>query len=366
LPTAPGPEIRDWIGAVRRAGTELTWQGSRLAPTAIAVEPVADPTRPSQVWVAAPARATVVVRVELGVIDSVAVRRAGGALTVPRVEGVVRAEHAGTAASAARRDSLVLHPVLVLALASWEGKFVAAALEERGWEVDTRFAIAPVSDAAAAGPVRIDTSRYAAVIALDSTAMRYAPQIVRYVRAGGGFIAAGEATSYSAIVSLLPARTEQPTHPGPFESGAADPRGGLALIPLIELKPGALVLERSGDDVAVAGWRVGAGRALQVGYVDTWRWRMGGAETDPVAAHRVWWSALVSAVAYAPRLELAAGAVVEQTPLASLVTALGASSAPPSSVTSWLDAGWVLPVCFGLVMLLLLGEWASRRLRVVG
>src|SRR5213596_1177350 len=39
----PGVLERDWLAALVRAGTAVEWNGPRLVPTAISVEPVADP-----------------------------------------------------------------------------------------------------------------------------------------------------------------------------------------------------------------------------------------------------------------------------------------------------------------------------------
>jgi uncharacterized membrane protein len=117
----------------------------------------------------------------------------------------------------------------------------------------------------------------------------------------------------------------------------------------------------------VAARRVGAGRVIQIGYEDLWRWRMQG-EEGAVRDHRLWWSRMVGAAAATDR---AADGPVSPTrasleapssaPLAELVQALGPavdadapSSDSPTPLAPWLGV---------LILGALLGEWASRRAR---
>lgn len=366
------PEMRDWLAALGRAGTRVTWGGAVPPPTAVAVEPVPDPQRSAHVWLAGPAGTRTVLRDALGVVDSATVARGGARLVVPRLAGTARAATGGVEATAAVRDSLVLRPVLVLGQASWEAKFTLAALEEHGWQVEARLAVAPSGDVTQ-GPARlaIDTSRYAAVVALDSVARRYASQIARYVRQGGGLVAIGEAAGLASLAPILPAAaTAPPSLPGVFTgaAGGESPRAALALAPLGRLKPGALALEtRRGpagrQAIAAAAWRVERGRVVQIGYHDVWRWRLAGAEADPVRGHRAWWAALVSGVAYAPRVPMAVPEPLEPTPLASLVATLGAPSSRPTVRAAVFDDPRLVPILFAMLLGALLLEWASRRLR---
>lgn len=372
LDSAPTPELRDWLAALAGAGTAVTWGGAAPAPSAVAVEPVADPERSMRLWVAAPAGARVVLRDGLGAVDSVVVARGGARLTVPRLEGMLRAASGGAEATAAVRDSLVLRPLLLLGQAGWEAKFTLAALEERGWQVDARLAVAPSGDVRQ-GPakVEIDTGRYAAVVVLDSVAVRYAGQIARYVRDGGGLVAAGEAASLRSLAPLMPAASVgTPSLPGVFASDSAgrSPRTALALASLGPLRPGGIALETrprplGRQEIAAAAWRVGQGRVVQVGYYDIWRWRLGGVGGDPVRAHRAWWAVLVSGVAYAPRIPLPAPEPLEPTPLASLLSTLGAASPRPPLTRGLLADPRFIPFLFAVLLASLLLEWASRRLR---
>lgn len=368
--SAAAPEMRDWLAALAGAGTRTTWSGAAPAPSALAVEPVADPERPSRLWVASPDGASIVLGDAMGVLDSVGAVRGGAQLTVPQLEGVARAE-VGTgarraAATAVERDSLLLRPILLLGQARWEAKFTLAALEEHGWKVDARLAVAPSGDARqGAARVTIDTAHYAAVIALDSVAARYADQIARYVRSGGGLVAAGDGASLRALAPLLPAVATPPTLPGTFAADTARPRTALALAALRDIEPGAIALERRGTSIAAAAWRVGEGRVVQLGYHDIWRWRMAGVEPDPRRAHRAWWGAVVSSVAYSPRVPRAVIEEVEPTPLVSLLAALGPPSEMQRRLVDLIDDPRVPGVLFGVLLGALLLEWGSRRLRGV-
>ncbi|MFL5582401.1 MAG: hypothetical protein ACJ8AO_18685, partial [Gemmatimonadaceae bacterium] len=217
LDAVPAPVMRDWIAALAGAGTRVAWSGRALPATALAVEPVADPARPSRVLVAAPDGRGVALEDALGPLDSLSARGGGAALTALDVRGRVRARVAGAEATAAVRDSLVLRRVLVLGRAGWEAKFAAAALAERGWAVDARLAVSPAGDAVQGSPGAIDTARYAAVVALDTTAARLAPRVAVYVRAGGGLVIAGEAAATPGLAALLAAAPGgAPSPPGRF------------------------------------------------------------------------------------------------------------------------------------------------------
>lgn len=369
IDSVPAPGVRDWIAAFPGAGTEAGWDGNIPAPSAVSVEPVADPQKPSRVWVATPPGARVVLSDELGTVDSASVGGHGAVFVLPRLEGRIRATLDGQGiASNDLRDSVSIKSALVVGVASWEGKFIAAALEERGWEVDARFAVAPSGDVEQGpGQIRLDTARYSFVVAMDSVVRRYADQLPRYVRQGGGLIVVGEASSVPGLESLLPARWGIPSRPVDFRPETADdPRRSLAFGDLYNLKRGAMALEMRDDDVAIAGWRVGDGRVIQIGYLDTWRWRMAGLDDDAVESYRLWWAALASGVAYAPRFDRAVTDEAEPTPRATLIEAIGAPAPAELELASILDDPRLLPLLFGLLVGLLFLEWMSRRLRGAG
>ncbi|HEX5831226.1 MAG TPA: hypothetical protein VFY16_09605, partial [Gemmatimonadaceae bacterium] len=141
---------------------------------------------------------------------------------------------------------------------------------------------------------------------------------------------------------------------------SADPRRGLPLGALRRPRADAVALETRGDELAVAARRVGRGRVVQHGYEESWPWRMAGGDAAP-AAHRRWWSGLVSAAAHAPavpRAELA----LDDAPLARLVSTLGPPVAPPRAAAPVRPDGAPWWLFAGAAIALLL-EWASRRLR---
>lgn len=369
IDSVPAPSVRDWLAALPGAGTEAGWDGETPAPSAVSVEPVADPRKPSRVWVATSPGARVHLSDGLGAVDSASVDGHGAVFVLPRLEGRIRATLDGQGlATNALRDSVSIKSALVVGMAGWEGKFVAAALEEHGWEVDARFAVAPSGDVEQ-GParIRLDTARYSFVVAMDSVIRRYADQLPRYVRRGGGLIVLGEASSVPGLGSLLPARWGIPTRPVDFRPETADdPRRSFALGDLYNLKPGAIALEMRDDDVAVAGWRVGDGRVIQVGYLDTWRWRMAGLDDDAVEGHRMWWAALASGVAYGPRFDRTVTEKAEPTPRATLVETIGTPAPAELEIASILDDPRLLPLLFGAAVGLLFLGWMSRRLRGAG
>ncbi|MYA10866.1 MAG: hypothetical protein F4Z32_05260 [Gemmatimonadetes bacterium] len=369
IDSVPAPSVRDWLAALPGAGTEAGWDGETPARSALSVEPVADPRKPSRVWVATSPGARVQLSDELGAVDSASVDGHGAVFVLPRLEGPIQATLDGQELTTnALRDSVSIKSALVVGMAGWEGKFIAAALEEHGWEVDARFAVAPSGDVEQ-GPaqIRLDTARYSFVVAMDSVIRRYADRLPRYVSQGGGLIVLGEASSVPGMEALLPARWGIPTRPVDFRPETADdPRRSFALGDLYNLKRGAIALEMRDDDVAVAGWRVGDGRVIQVGYLDTWRWRMAGLDEDAVEDHRLWWAALASGVAHAPRFDRAVAGEVEPTPRATLIETIGTPAPAELELASILDDPRLLPLLFGAAVGLLFLGWMSRRLRGAG
>jgi hypothetical protein len=276
-------------------------------------------------------------------------------MRLPPVVGPVSASAGATTAWAAGAGAQTGRRILLLGSAGWEARFVAAALEERGWTVDARYAVAPGLDVAQGRPLPLDTASHAAVIALDSTADRHAGAVARFVRAGGGLVLAGNVGA--SLRRLAPGVVAgQGRHAAAITFEPGDPRRALAYVELRSLSADAVTLEAREGRPVVAARRVGAGRVVQVGYRDTWRWRMQGGEGS-VAAHRAWWADLVAGVAYAPSTADEPG---NPAPLASLVDALGpASPLPPGGPPTVPRYPWLVAV----VVLCLLLEWSSRRLR---
>jgi hypothetical protein len=363
MDSTPSLLERAWLGALAGAGSSVTWSGD-LSPVMIDAQPVASPVGGAKVIVAAPSGLSVVLRDDVGVIDTVRAQSGGATLGLTSPAGRIAVSVKGSVASTASRDSVVLHKVLVIGNADWESKFVVAALEEEGWKVDAFIRVAPGVDVTQGSAAVIDTSRYSAVVALDGATSIYANRIIEFVRTGGGVVLAPEAASLDAMAPLRAGTGGRATSEArAMQSGGAVTLAALALAPITSLRSDAIPIERRSGAVAIAARRVGAGRSLQLGYEDTWRWRMGGGE-GAVRDHRVWWTGLVSSVAYAPRGPHAmTTAPTDEAPMVGLVAAIGPSvstagmsnvAANPSDWTAWL---------FVLLTLALIGEVASRRLR---
>jgi hypothetical protein len=361
--SVPAPAERAWLGALAGAGSSVTWSGD-IPAVMIEAEPVASPTGGTRVLVAAPTGSSVLMSDDVGVIDTVRAQGAGAALALNSVAGNPTASVRGSLASTLQNDSLVLRKVLVIGDAGWETKFVVAALEEEGWKVDAFIRVAPTVDVTQGSVLVIDTARYSAVVALDGAASPYATRIIEFARTGGGVVLAPQAASLDAMAALragAPGRANAESRS--IQANAVASLATLPLAPITSLRSDAVQLERKSGAVATAARRIGSGRVLQLGYEDTWRWRMAGGE-DAVRDHRVWWTALVSSVAHAPRVTReAATAPVDAAPMVGLVAAIGPRTSvdairnPSGAQSDWI--AWL----FVLLSLGLIGEVASRRLR---
>jgi hypothetical protein len=297
------------------------------------------------------------VRDEASAIDSIHVTSGnlGGTVVTPIVVGDVRATVGKQTLSSPAPGSVKIRPIVVLGAAGWEGKYLVSALEERGWPVVARFTVAPNVEVTQGTVATLDTAKISAVIAIDSTVAALGPTLERFVRAGGGLILAGAASSASNVRAIIPGALAPRTRPNVKPTDTVR-LGTTGFYPVDRMRSDAVVLERKTGGIAVAGLRVGAGRVIQVGYDDSWRWRMAGA-TGSESAHREFWSRLVSAVAYAPA---AGGEPAAVAPTAFLVDQLGpARDAAPDAPSAPVDRRLLIT----LMMILLLAEWASRRLR---
>lgn len=357
----PAGMERDWLAALPGAATTVEWSGPSLLPIAIAEEPRADPARGADVSVAAPESAMVVLADTLGVLDSARATATGVHAYVPKPRSTVDAVVGVVVARAARHDSLDLRRLLVIGEASWETKFTVAALEERGWTVDAHIAVSPKSDVRQGTITDIDTSRYSAVLAIDSTAARYGDRIVRFVQMGGGAVLwspAAKARSLAAIAPGGPGAVIEDEGAPPSDSA---PRQAVELVPITSLAKDAVVLERRGDAVSLAARRVGPGRVIETGYTTSWRWRMAGGNDAP-DRHRDWLAGLVAGVAYAGRSAISAPPT-DVAPLASLIDRLGPAVARWGGAER--DSASIARWVFAVLCVSLIVEWASRRVRGV-
>ena len=355
------PMQRAWLVALRRAGLDVRWHGSPPA-LALGAERAREPDAPVRFRLASAPGVAVVLADSVGVIDTLRPRAGGMALEVADVVGVVHAQRGHFAASVPIPAPGERRAVLVLGRAGWESKFVLAALGEAGWQVRARLPAAPGVAVIDPALLPIDTARYDAVVALDSSAVDLAPAIARFVAQGGGLVAAGSALGLAPLRSDLPARAGDRRPGRILLDGDTLGRADLPLRPLVAVRADAVPLERQPAGLATAVSRAARGRVAAVGYDESWRWRMqGGAAGE--AAHRAWWSRMVGLVA--PERSVhgdAASATVDAAPTAALVAALG----PPSSAAASASAPASSPRPLALLMLIvvaLLAETASRRFR---
>lgn len=356
--SAPSPSTRDSLAALARAARTVSWEGA-LAPLGVMVEPVREP---GDRWrISALGSADLLVRDSLGPVDSLA---AGArVLSSEATRGPVRVIDGNTEARALPADVAQLRRVLVLGRAGWETRFTITALEEAGWLVDANLDLGR-NRAVRQGPSGAQLARHSVVIVFDSAQVRReAAALVRFVRGGGGLILADEALraevpalralSGAPVAGLEAAETQS------FEGH--DPLHALPLVVLRPLRADAVLLEDREGTPSVVARRIGAGRLIQLGYRDTWRWRMEG-EGRSVEQHRVWWSRLVGLAADAEYVRRASeGAVLDPAPLAALTHSLGAPIAEAARGTTQSRSlpAWLAP----LILITLLAEWASRRAR---
>jgi hypothetical protein len=357
----PGPSARAWLRALAAAGVNISWSGDP-APLAVAAMPVRDPFGGSTLAMVGLGETRVGVADAAGPVDSLA--GTGGAATLSLRAPVppLIVTDGEVAATTRPHATSIIRPVLVLGRASWETKFVIAALEERGWRVVSRTVVAPGVETSVESVLPIDTSRFSAVVVTDSTGAAFARAIAAYVRTGGGLVVAGDAASIQGLAAISPGRPGRRVAP-PMVFEASEARLELlGFHPVTGPGRDALSLREDRGRTAVAVRREELGRVVQVGYDESWRLRMSGGD-EGTARHGDWWNRLVSTVAYAPEvLSAAAPSEADPAPRAALFHALGepaqASVAAPQSPRDWRR-----PELLVLLILILLLEVGSRRAR---
>lgn len=357
LETAPdGPSV-DWLAALRRSGHSVSWSGNPPA-VAMSAESLTDPSGGVRVDVAGPRGIPVLLRDEGGLLDSMRIKTDGASATAPIVVGSLSALAGDQRIGIGVPDTSHVRSIVVIGDAGWEGKFIVAALEERGWSVITHFSVAPNVDVTDGSTSTIDTSRIAAVIAVDSSIQSYGAVLDRFVNSGGGLVLAGAASKAPSVASLAPGSLGARIRPA-VEPTDTISLGSTGFYPVSLTRSDAVVLDRRPSGIAVAARRVGAGRVIQVGFDDSWRWRMAGAPGSD-RAHREWWSRVVAAVAYVPPSS-ASSSLGESAPLVRLVDALG----PPRQIPGATTRGALIDsrIIMAFMMLCLLAEWTSRRMR---
>lgn len=361
LDNTPSTVDRDWLADLRAAGSAVSWSGN-LPLAAISVQPIASPRGGLRVLAASANGNRIEIADDIGTLDTVRASNGGAAFNIASASGKLVASVGTTTARSAVPDSVHVKRVLVIGRAGWEPKFVIAALEEDGWKVDADMRVAPTVDVTQGSLTALDTARYSAVIALDNSAAARANDISRFAESGGGVVLAGSSAASDAFSALRVGvagkaeGTSLEAEPGSISLAS------LSYVPIVSIKPDAIPIEKRAGAIVTAARRFGAGRVVQQGYVDTWRWRMSGDDNAP-ADHRAWWTHTVASVAYASRPQTSIESPDDDAPLARLIAALGPATsinhanltATAGSISLW----WL----FALLSFCLLAEWASRRLR---
>lgn len=356
LERLPTPAERDWLAALGRAGSRIEWSGDL---DAIGVEAVtsAEPQHSYVIRAATAPGAEMTIRDGNREIAGVTPTAGGASVRTTVLSGPVSLDAGGGRASAGAPRARRIGRAAVIGPADWETKFVIAALEERGWLVDSRVIVGPAVSVGAVAPAALDTSRYSAAVIVGRLPGGWLPQLVRFVGTGGGLVVTGGAIRDRSLSTLLPAQPGRALAARDSAVVSREGLGGFTVAP----DPRAVVLETRGDAPVVVAGRMGNGRVLMAGYTDTWQWRMRGDE-DALEAHRDWWSAVVGAAAYAPDT---AAAVLspESAPLALLHATLGPPGTPAAPALLGDGRVPVDALLFVLATLALLVETVSRRRR---
>lgn len=355
LERLPTPAERDWLAALARGGSDVAWYG-KLDAIAVEALPTAEPQHSYVMRMAGAAGSEMTITDGAREIATVTPGEGAASVRTTVLSGPVSVDAVSGRASTARPLARRVGRVAVIGPAGWETKFVIAALEERGWSVDSRVAVGPGVSVGTLGSATLDTSRYSAAVVVQQLPGGWLSQLTQFVRMGGGLVVTGSAIRDRSLAPLLPAQPGRVMGARDSAVVTREALGGLTIAP----GPRAVVLEtRAGAPVVAAG-RVGNGRAILAGYADTWEWRMGGDE-HALGAHGDWWSRVVGAAAYAPDTG-AAPHSPESAPVAALYAALG----PPGTAGPLLLGDRRLPVealLFALAALSLLVETVSRRRR---
>jgi len=378
LRAPPDARTRALLRAVRGSGRTVALTAtSALTSIAVTVEEEWRASGGTRVQLVASGAAPLTISDAAGLVDTMPVDSAGLRVRSGPVQGALRVDvpttHAAAASLGARLPDAAR--VLVAGGASWESRFLIAALEEAGWLVDASIVLSPkvtISQGTERTPSR---DRHAVVVVLPGTPSSVTAALPQFVRAGGGVLIVGEAARIASLGAIRAGA------PGATIAGAvgaessSEPRHGLDLVPITSLADGGVPLEARDGRTAIAARRVGAGRVVQVGYENSWLWRMAG-DDDAPGAHRRWWTSLLSGIVPLSAPVSRGPADVEHdtldaAPVAALARELGlpqvraeplasvASHTMAASVLQMLDVRWLLAA----ILLSLVASWTLRRWR---
>ena len=139
-----------------------------------------------------------------GVLDSQSVTQAGVQIRTGPLAGVLGA--AGRTIHAAgvplRAGAPAVARVLIVGEATWESRFISAALEEAGWPLDLAVTLSP-KVTIASGAIRSPSNAlHAAVVVLPGAPASVVSALPSFVRSGGGLIIVGEAARLPGIAGV--------------------------------------------------------------------------------------------------------------------------------------------------------------------
>jgi hypothetical protein len=373
LASAPGALSRASLRALRGSGRMVHLASDApFAPVAVSVEEEWRLSGGARVQLLGADSMRATISDAAGVIDTATLNSRGARTRAGPVQGVlrVRTRDAHASVSALSAAAPTAGRVLVLGSATWETRFLIAALEEAGWSVDAALSLSPkvtVGQGGSRTPLR---NRHSIVVVLPGALPSALAALPSFVRTGGGLVIVGAAARMPALASLR-AGVPGATIDGVLGAEAgSEPHHGLDLVPMSSLNAGSVVLESRDAKAAVAAHRVGAGRVVQVGYENSWLWRMAGNDDAPVG-HRQWWTGILSGVMpltvpvrVQPRDP--AHDTLDAAPIAALVRDLGMPVVQGASVqsvsrsfVSRLSVTWLL----ALATLSFVVSWTMRRWR---
>ncbi len=373
LRASPDARTRAVLRALRGSGRRLQLTSERaLTPVAVSVQAEWRASGGTRVQTVGADSVPAVIGDGAGIIESAILASAGTQFRTGPVQGVLRV---GTGAASAAASPVVARApqsarVLVVGEATWESRFLIAALEEAGWPVDAAVSLSPkVTVTSGSGRVP-SRDKQSIVVLLPGASRSTMGALPDFVSMGGGLVIVGDAARSAGLASL---RAGSPGATIAGEVGAesgTDARQGLDLVPIATLVNGGVPLELRNGRIAIAARRVGAGRVVQVGYQNSWLWRMAGNDDAPLA-HRRWWTDILSGVVpqTAPMKRLSLDAehdTLDAAPIAALARDVGIPRIRPSSVRTTsrtfiasLDPRWLL----GVALLSMLASWLLRRWR---
>jgi len=377
LDGAPDARSRSVLRALRGSGRHVEMLATRQLPAvALTAEREWRATGGTRIRVVSSDSALAAIGDAAGTMDSVRTTGSGLVYRSGPVQGSV-ALH-GARFTAAVAPSIAAAPdtarVLVIGGATWESRFLVAALEESGWVLDVALSLSPRTTVTQGIAPQPSSRRHAIVVVLAGASSTAVAALPAFVRAGGGVVIVGEAARNTGLVAIR-AGVPAALIAGEIGAEASDtPRRGLDLTPISALASDAVLLEMREGRAAVAARRVGAGRVLQVGYDNSWLWRMAGNDDAPIA-HRRWWNAQIAAlVPVRGPLTMQPGSALvdaldtlDAAPVAALARDLGlptitasTMTAAPGSFRAALDIRWLVAVALvSWTVSLFLRRWSG-------